>query len=260
MGDRRPIIDLTLVLQGQMRVGIPIQLYSARTEVKPNPSNIHKVCGIKVNQRKFCQKCNCIITDEDIRTVVFTDNGIVDYDSDSVKEEGTEMEVMRVVPYAMTDLLPLSGQNSYYVTHDPKPNRSGGAVWFRPLYSLMAEGKLALLVKFVLRGEITYGILRIAEETDAMFLHCLAYYGELKDTDGLPELDPIKDEAAHRSRVATIRNVLRKIPSGNYPYSDLVNVRMEKFRKLIGAAKPEISPADKEIEKNLKASLKKAKK
>lgn len=164
-------------------VSIPVKLYPATSSRGVSFNLLHKKCGNRIKQQKYCPVCNEVVDwDQIVKGYEFAKDQYVQFSEEELKSvEGDAsklIDIAQFVPLPKVD--PIYFQNTYYLGPD-----KGGEKPYRLLSESMAKANMVALAKFMLRSKENLVLIRAAR--DGLLLHTMYFADEVRDFSEISE-------------------------------------------------------------------------
>ena len=210
-------------------VTVPIQVFPASTTAaKIQFNQLHRSCGSRIKQRKWCPSCDCETPNEDlIKGYEHTKGQYVTLEAteiESVKPESTRIiKIDRVADADAVD--PIHIERSYYLAPDGPAGASAYGVMRDALAGKAGLGKVALSGR-----EYTVAI---TPRGRGLLMFTLRHTDEVRNMNDVRELENLP-EVANETEVALARQVLGTLPQ-SVDMSDFKDTYQSKLRDIIDA-------------------------
>ncbi len=155
-------------------VSIPIQVYKAMDEEKVEVHWIHKVCGARIQYRKYCPICHVQVESAELaRGAAILDGRYVMLDDE--KPETIRDHTITILSFhLLTAIDPVYFRQAYWL----KPV-AGGHKAYRLLRDTMKQTNLVALAELTLRSKLSLAVVRTYEDSTLM-MHTLYYPESLR--------------------------------------------------------------------------------
>ncbi len=155
-------------------VSIPIQVYKAMDDEKVEIHWLHKVCGSRIQYRKYCPTCRIEVEAAELTKGAPTPDGryVV---LDEEKLETVHDHNVSIISFHLLDAIdPVYYRQAYWLK--PMP---GGDKAYRLLRDTMKQTNLVALAELTLRSKLSLAVVRTYEDSSLM-MHTLYYPESLR--------------------------------------------------------------------------------
>ncbi len=189
-------------------VTIPVRLYHALSPKVLSFELLHRDCGTKIVQQRYCPRCHKVLTAEElIRGYRYgKDLYVTVTDEDLERAKAAASDVMEILQFVdEREIHPLFYADAHYLV----PDGQAGTEAFALLHRALIDTKKAALAKAVLRQR--QHLLAVRPYQGALIAFTLHYPEEVVAVESLPEAGEVLRAAVDQKGLTLARTLIEAL-------------------------------------------------
>jgi DNA end-binding protein Ku len=210
-------------------VNIPVKVYPA-TEASATISfnQLHSVCQTRINQKKWCPKCDCEVTSAEVVKGYEFEKGrwVVMSDEDIAKVRTESTKVINLVQFAGDDEIdPMYVDKAYYLVPDGAMATDAYAVMRDGMEGKVGVGKVAI------HGRES--LVAVKPHKQGLVMYTLHHAAEIRTIDQIDELREVRGKV-NPAEMKLAKQVIESF-AGELNLADYKDEYQEGLKQIIAA-------------------------
>ena len=210
-------------------VNIPVKVYPA-TEASATISfnQLHSVCQTRINQKKWCPKCECEVTSAEVVKGYEFEKGrwVVMSDEDIAKVRTESTKVINLVQFAGDDEIdPMYVDKAYYLVPDGAMATDAYAVMRDGMEGKVGVGKVAI------HGRES--LVAVKPHKQGLVMYTLHHAAEIRTIDQIDELREVRGKV-NPAEMKLAKQVIESF-AGELNLADYKDEYQEGLKQIIAA-------------------------